>query len=232
MKCPNCNCELEISLKKAANPVAIETPKTNETVKKLPAFDKNVIIPDEIYWNTSLITEQQIQDFLDLKQSVLAKMVVSGRSVAKIIYEESVKNGISPIVTMARLDTEQSLVSRKTATQGILDWALGVGCPNRTTRIKEYQGIDKQLEGGIPRLAKHYLTSKSFLNNGPLPKKMIVENHADDGRKIEINPQTKAAYILYTYNPEVGVSEHGEEITGNYVFYTIFKKFYEALVKE
>lgn len=229
MKCPHCNKEIDIILNKA---VSIMTTEILSITKQFPIFDKNIIIPDEIYWNIDLVSQKQIQDFLDLKQSVLAPMVVSGRPVSQIIYEESIKNGISPIVTLARLDTEQSLVSKKSASQNTLDWALGVGCPNATTRIKEYKGIDKQLEGGIPRLAKHYLTSKNFLNNGPLPKSMTVENHAGDKKKITINPKTKAAYILYTYNPEVGISENGEEITGNYVFYIIFKRFYEALVKE
>lgn len=229
MKCPHCNKEIDIILNKA---VSIMTTEILSITKQFPIFDKNIIIPDEIYWNIDLVSQKQIQDFLDLKQSVLAPMVVSGRPVSQIIYEESIKNGISPIVTLARLDTEQSLVSRKAASQNTLDWSLGVGCPNKTTRLQEYKGIEKQLEGGIPRLAKYYLTSKSFLNNGPLPKSMTVENHAGDKKKITINPKTKAAYILYTYNPEVGVSENGEEITGNYVFYTIFKRFYEALVKE
>ena len=198
---------------------------------EIPTFDKNVIIPDEIYFDIAGATSTEIQTILDSKKSVLAPMKINGRSIAQIIYDESVKNGINPLVTLARLETEQSLVSRKAVKQTTLDWALGVGCPNRTTRKVEFKGIDKQLAGGIPRLAKYYLESKNFLNDGPLPKQMIVENHADDGRKIIVRPATKSAYILYTYNPEIGISERGEEITGNYVFYVVFKRFYEAVTK-
>jgi len=192
----------------------------------MPDFDKNIIIPDEIFFDTKKITKEIIQKILDDHNSILKNYKVDGALVSEVIYNLGIKYNLNPAILLARIQTESSAIT-KSINKDRFDWILGVGCPNKTTRIEKYRGFDKQLEQAAYKLGRQYLYEKPFLNGASLPEKMIVENHAGDGEKWVIQPKTKAAYALYTYNPEIGVSKFdGNDISGNYLFYLVFKRYF------
>jgi transglutaminase-like putative cysteine protease len=192
----------------------------------IPEYNKNLILTDDIYFDVTTIKANDIQEILNKNKSVLATTKINNKLVSEIIYETSIKYELNPAIIIARLQTEQSLISKQTASQNTLDWALGVGCPSKAIRYQNFKGLDRQIEYACKKLGQEYLYSTKFLNGKSIPEKMIVEQFAADGTKIIINPQSKACYCLYIYNPEVGYSKNKNAITGNYLFYLVFKRYF------
>ena len=166
------------------------------------------MISDRAYIDTNAMTRNQIQNFLDSKQSVLSRPV-NGKYPADMIYEAAHKYGISPKVLLARLQTEQSLVTKKTATQKQLDWALGCGAYDGGNWNTKYQGLEKQIEYGAKTMRNHYNIGLSKLaHQESIPMKI-------DGETIKI--KNAATYAQYMYTPH----KHGGQL-----FRSIYIKFF------
>ena len=166
------------------------------------------MISDRAYIDTNAMSRNQIQSFLDSKQSVLSRPV-NGKYPADMIYEAAHKYGISPKVLLARLQTEQSLVTKKTATQKQLDWALGCGAYDGGNWNTKYQGLEKQIEYGAKTMRNHYNIGLSKLaHQESIPMKI-------DGETIKI--KNAATYAQYMYTPH----KHGGQL-----FRSIYIKFF------
>ncbi len=157
------------------------------------------MISDKAYIDTNSMSRNQIQNFLSSKQSVLSRPV-DGKYPADMIYEAAHKYGISPKVLLARLQTEQGLVTKKTATQKQLDWALGCGAYDGGNWNTKYQGLEKQIEYGAKTMRNHYNIGLSKLSNQEsIPMKI-------DGETIKI--KNAATYAQYMYTPH----KHGGKL--------------------
>lgn len=157
------------------------------------------MISDRAYIDTNAMSRNQIQNFLESKQSVLSRPV-NGKYPADMIYDAAHKYGISPKVLLARLQTEQSLVTRKTATQKQLDWALGCGAYDGGNWNTKYQGLEKQIEYGAKTMRNHYNIGLSKLaNQESIPMKI-------DGETIKV--KNAATYAQYMYTPH----KHGGQL--------------------
>ncbi|MBF0409791.1 MAG: LysM peptidoglycan-binding domain-containing protein [Candidatus Riflebacteria bacterium] len=159
-------------------------------------FQKDYLISDHTFTNTNTMTVAQIQSFLQSKGSCLAKSYRNS-SPAQMIYNAAKKYGINPQVLICRLQCEQSLISKKNATERELDWALGVGCYDDGTRNQSYKGLDKQIEYAAHTFRRWYDDGKS--KGGSVS--MTI-----DGQRVQV--KNAASYSFYKYCPHF----HGQKL--------------------
>ncbi|MBC7761021.1 MAG: hypothetical protein H7201_04330 [Candidatus Saccharibacteria bacterium] len=193
-------------------------------------FDPGNIISDQYFYDTNAMSEPQIQSFLNsnvgvcttgnclnvlrvatpskpAKYSDTGALVCaayggsSSESAADVIFKVQQACGISAKVILVTLQKEQGLVSKKAVTQGILDRAMGYGCPDSTggTCASEYYGFFNQVYWGSWQL-KRYGTKTPFGTYQPgLRNVGFNPNTACGGGAVNIKNNATAA--LYNYTP-------------------------------
>ncbi|MFZ5949703.1 MAG: LysM peptidoglycan-binding domain-containing protein [Candidatus Rifleibacteriota bacterium] len=170
-------------------------------------FQKDYLISDHTLTNSNTMTVAQIQRFLDAKGSCLAKPY-RGSTPAQMIYNAAKKYGINPQVLLCRLQCEQGLISKKTATQKQLDWALGVGCYDSGNWNQSFKGLDKQIEFAAATYRRHFDNAQSRIKSGEKITMTI------DGQSVRI--KNAASYSFYKYCPH---------FQGNKLFYDVWNGY-------
>ncbi|HEY9070886.1 MAG TPA: hypothetical protein VIV61_11575 [Candidatus Ozemobacteraceae bacterium] len=170
-------------------------------------FQKNYVVSDRVLTNTDTMTVAQIQSFLDAKGSCLAKPY-NGSTPAQMIYDAAKKHGINPQVLLTRLQCEQGLISKKTATQKQLDWALGVGCYDSGNWNTKFKGLDKQIEWAAQTYRRHYDDAKAKIDRGEKVTMTI------DGESVTM--KNAASYAFYKYCPH---------FQGNKLFFDVWRGY-------
>lgn len=170
-------------------------------------FQKDYLISDRTLTNTNTMSVADIQRFLDAKGSCLAKPY-NGSTPAKMIFDAAKKYGINPQVLLARLQCEQGLISKKSATQKQLDWALGVGCYDSGNWNQKFKGLDKQIEFAAATYRRHYDTAQQRLKSGEKVTMTI------DGQSVTV--KNAASYAFYKYCPH---------FQGNKLFYDVWNGY-------
>ncbi|MDD3147993.1 MAG: LysM peptidoglycan-binding domain-containing protein, partial [Candidatus Riflebacteria bacterium] len=171
------------------------------------SFQKDYLVSDRALTDSKSMTVAQIQKFLESKNSVLAKPY-NGSTPAKMIYDACQKYGISPKVMLTRLQCEQGLISKQTATQKQLDWAVGVGCYDSGNWNQNFKGFDKQIEYCAHTYRRHYDDARARLERG----EKITMNI--DGQQISV--KNAATYSFYKYCPH---------IQGNKLFFDVWRGY-------
>jgi hypothetical protein len=120
---------------------------------------------------------------------------------------------INPLVMLVRVQLEQSLVGKKTATQTALDWAMGCGCPDNLPCNPRYQGFDKQIDCMAGKF-RSYLddiaqSGKTIAGWGPGITKTSLEGQS-------VKPENSATASIYTYTPWVSSAENHVKIWSKY----------------
>ncbi|HPH68383.1 MAG TPA: hypothetical protein PLF40_21650, partial [Kofleriaceae bacterium] len=170
-------------------------------------FQKEYVISDHTLTDTNTMTVAQIQDFLDKKGSCLAKPY-NGSTPAQMIHDAAKKYGINPQVLLTRLQCEQGLISKKSATQKELDWALGVGCYDSGNWNQNYKGFDKQIEGAAQTYRRHFENAKAEIAKGGKVTMTI------DGESVTM--KNAATYSFYKYCPH---------FQGNKLFFDVWRGY-------
>ncbi len=170
-------------------------------------FQKDYLISDNALTNSGTMTVAQIQRFLESKNSVLAKPY-RGSTPAQMIYDAAKKYGINPQVLLTRLQCEQGLISKSTATQKQLDWAVGVGCYDSGNWNQNFKGFDKQIEYAAHTYRRHYDAAKAKLDRGEKVTMNI------DGQQVTV--KNAATYSFYKYCPH---------FQGNKLFYDVWRGY-------
>lgn len=154
-------------------------------------FDPNTVIAETTFRDSSAMSVEQIQAFLEDQPGTLATYRAKDhngqmKSVAEMIAEASARWGVNPKVVLATLQKEQSLLTKKSPSQHTYDWAMGCGRADSRTYY-EYQGFGKQIWCGAEKLAKN--------GGGWSPGKSMKI----DGSRIY--PTNAATYSLFRYTP-------------------------------
>ncbi|MDN5280552.1 MAG: hypothetical protein PWR01_4517 [Clostridiales bacterium] len=170
-------------------------------------FQKDYLISDHGLTNVNTMSVADIQRFLDSKNSCLAKPY-NGSTPAQMIYNAARKYGINPQVLLARLQCEQGLISKTTATKKQLDWALGVGCYDSGNWNQNYKGLDKQIEFAAATYRRHYDNARQRIENGERITMTI------DGQSVRV--KNAASYAFYKYCPH---------FQGNKLFYDVWNGY-------
>lgn len=96
------------------------------------AFDRNAVIDDISMRDATAMTAADLQTFLEKTPwgttSALAKYTENGKTAAEIMVVAAKTYGINPIEMVVRVQMEQGLVSKTTATAATFAKAFGCGC--------------------------------------------------------------------------------------------------------
>jgi hypothetical protein len=178
-------------------------------------FDPNDPMSDADLTGGKAITVKEMQKFLSARGSVLASFNENGQSAAEIIVTSSQKYGISPLYMLARIESEQGLVSATTftsSTEAGLAEATGYSCPGSCDGSQS--GFANQVAKGAQLIAQDLENAKKgiALGSGWL---VNVEHWSQDGCAPDqlggpstcgcpVTPDNAATTALYSYTPYVG----------------------------
>jgi|GEM_PF-3302846 len=182
------------------------------------------LMENEEFTDTSAVTAQAIQQFLESRNSRL-KDEYRGQLPSQIIYAVCARYGINPKVIIATAQKEQSLITRQNVTEHTLDWAMGVGCPDNGYHNPAYRGLSKQLESSI-RIFKRWYDdglSKNVSASGTTKR----VNYGTANQRIE----NEATYSLYMYTPHTYDIRLNQRGGGNYLFCRIYIGFFDGFIR-
>lgn len=185
-------------------------------------FDMNNVVDDTLFTNPNAMTVAEVQSFFERNpygtRSWLASYSIEGVSAAQMIVEAAQARGVNPIILIARMQVETSVVS-KTATpsQRTIDRALGCGCPDGGTCNTSYSGLRKQLDCGAYTMRRWYEASIDQSGQWRLD---LTRTTLDSKR---VTPANHATASFYAYTPWVLVGTGGTwlawNVTRKYVRY-------------
>lgn len=198
---------------------------------KQAEFDKNSVLTDAALRDTAAMSAADIQAFLEETPwghaSVLATYEEDGKSAAEILHEAADKHGINPLELLVRVQMEQSLVYKKTASAESISIAFGCGCPHSPVCSSKYEGFANQAEcaaGTLSRSMDRALTSNGTASGWKMGEEKLTQD------KIEIVPANAATAALYTYTPWVGEAGGGRKgVGGASLHYQIWGRFADAV---
>ena len=181
-------------------------------------FNKNFIISDFDQFDKHALSQMAIQTFLEKKGSMLATITDTFsygiKKVSEIIWLVSQETNISPKFLLAKLQNEQGLIEKASATQNALDWAMGYSCFGGRCNEK-YRGIANQIDAGATTFRIYSDQPNRF------GFKIGVPSITSDG--YQVTPQNQATANLYIYTPYHG-SDSG--IGGNYSFWKVWNRYF------
>ena len=194
-------------------------------------FDKDSVLTDTALRDTKAMTVDDIQAFLDEtpwgNTSVLASYEEDGKSAAEIMYEAATKHGINPLEMLVRVQMEQGLVSKATASDEAISIAFGCGCPHSPVCSSKYEGFANQAEcaaGTLSRSMDRAVTSDGTASGWKKGEEKLTQD------RIEVVPANAATAALYTYTPWVGEAGGGKKgIGGASLHYAVWTRFADAV---
>jgi hypothetical protein len=185
-----------------------------------PDFNKNNIISDFQMFDYNSMTQAQIQQFLQSKNSYLANYLTEDfegivKSASQIIYEAALRYSVNPKYILVTLQKEQSLIQWEgTPPQKRLDWACGYAvcdsCSMTDPKIQKYKGFGKQIDNTAGAMRFYYDNASVY----GFIFKAGVQKVVDGEILISVN---QATANLYTYTPH---------IRGNYTFWRVWQRYF------
>lgn len=177
-------------------------------------FDMNNVLTDRLLEDSTSISVDEMQAFFEQTpygtRSWLASHTVNGIPASQLVIDAALAENIHPLVLVARMQTETSLVSKTSKpTQRMIDRALGCGCSDGGTCSSTYKGLDKQLLCGAATLRRWYDASI----DGSGQWRRGVSRRTLDPKTV--TPQTHATATLYAYTPWVLVGRGGTWLAWN-----------------
>ena len=178
------------------------------------SFNQHDIISDELFTAAGAMSAADVQAFFESSpynnRSWLADYQVNGVSAAQFIVDAAESQQIHPLMLIARMQVEASLVS-KTAkpSQTRVDKALGCGCPDGGGCSSSFRGFGPQMQCGAETLRKWYDASI----DGSGQWRQGVSRKTLDPRTV--TPANHATASLYAYTPWVLVGSGGNWLVWN-----------------
>lgn len=193
-------------------------------------FDRNAVLDDTSMRDGDAMTVADVQKFLDKTpwgtRSVLAKYTENGKSAAAIMVDSATSHGINPLEMLVRVQMEQGLISKTTASTATISIAFGCGCPHSAVCNDSYRGFANQANcaaGTLSRSMTRALTSSGTVSGWARNKTKATQ----DG--LSIVPKNAATAALYTYTPWVGEAGGGMQGVGGVSLHAaVWDRFAEA----
>lgn len=185
-----------------------------------PDFNKNNIISDYQMFDYNSMTQVQIQQFLQSKNSYLSNYSVEDfegiiKPASQIIYEAAQRYRVNPKYILVTLQKEQSLIQWEgVPPQKRLDWACGYAvcdsCSMTDPKIQKYKGFGKQIDNSAGSMRFYYDNASAYGFIKKANTQITI-----DGEILIANNQATAN--LYTYTPH---------IRGNYTFWRVWQRYF------
>lgn len=218
------------------------------TAKAQNQFNPNMLISDYDLLNFKSMSLDQIQKFLESKNSYLATYRTLNaygqeKSAAEIIYDAAVNNydctdvklsdnpteeerklkcktigTVSPKFLLVLLQKEQSLVEVKEPRPSQLDWATGYGCPDASACNPYFKGFGKQINSAALQFRWYMLNPNSYNFKAGQTYTFKNQYGTINSAPIEVTIENKATAALYNYTPHV--------YNGNYNFWLIWNRYF------
>jgi hypothetical protein len=192
-------------------------------VAGIPAtFDRHRVMSDELFTQSDAVDAAGLQAFFEATpygRSWLADEVVDGRLASEVIVEVAVAHELNPVMLVARMQVEKSLVSKTVRpAQAKIDYAFGCGCPDYQSCNPEYRGLDRQLACAARTLRRWY--DGSVAGDG-LWVVGVAKRTLDPAW---ITPRSHATASLYAYTPWVQ-----QGYGGNWLVWNVTRRFLRAI---
>lgn len=211
-------------------------------------FNPGMLISDYDLLNFKSMTKEQIQKFLESKNSYLATYKTLNaygqeKMASEIIYDAAVNNydctganlsdepteeerklkcktigTVSPKFLLVLLQKEQSIVEAKTPRQTQLDWAMGYGCPDASACNPYFKGFGKQVNSAALQFRWYMLNPNSYNFKEGGTYTFKNQYGTINNNTIQVTIENKATAALYNYTPHV--------YNGNYNFWIIWNRYF------
>ncbi len=195
-------------------------------------YNKNQIISNQDLTDYRSMSVSRVQSFLRSLGGALQGVQSTNnsgqqRSAAQLIVETSQRFQLNPKFFLVLIEKESGLVrARKTATQSLVDFALGYGCPDGSGCSQEYRGFGKQIEAAGNRFRNGYLAD--LATRGYTISGWGVGRTKTTVDGVSVTPQNEATAALYTYNPWVGKYGGGDPRWGaNSLFAKLWDEWFK-----
>jgi len=181
-------------------------------------FDRHDIMSDAFFTNVDAIDADGLQRFFEQtpygSRSWLASAQIGGVPASQALVTASRAAGINPIVMLARMQVESSLVARTTNPGSAADYAFGCGCPDRQGCSTRFRGLDKQVQCAGDTLHRWYVGSQDGTGSWRLG---VAKRTLDP---LTVTPSGHATASLYAYTPWV-LQGRG----GNWLVWNVTRKY-------
>jgi hypothetical protein len=177
-------------------------------------FDMHEVMDDLLFVAGEAMDATALQEFFEhspyKNRSWLASHAIEGVPASEFIVAVAREHAIHPLVLVARMQVETSLVS-KTAppAQRLIDRALGCGCPDGGGCNQSFKGIGPQLRCGARTLRRWFDAS----SDGTGAWRQGVTKRTLDPKSV--TPRNHATASLYAYTPWVLVGRGGTWLAWN-----------------
>jgi len=141
----------------------------------------------------------------------------NGKSAAHMIYDACKKHDVNPMLLLARLQTEQSLI---TSDHGSIDWAFGVGAYDSGEWAQQFKGFANQCNGAAEAMRRLFNEGREKKAAG-----RSLEWTVNRG-KDKVRCQNAATYALIRYTPHTIDTALNVIGGGNYLFMNCFHNFF------
>ncbi len=200
----------------------------------------NNILSDYEATNYNSMNMNDIQDFLETKDSYLADYWYTGnnpgpfyfaeaaanpdkkfykkRYASEIIYNAALESQINPQFLMTMLQKEMSLIEDNDPSRRQLGFAMGYYCYDGQNCNPRYKGFGKQVRSTAMQF-RYYLDNIFQYNHRPHERSCVGDPTPYipcTGSGTEINPENKITAALYVYTPH---------IHGNTLFKTLWNRY-------
>jgi hypothetical protein len=177
-------------------------------------FDKNTIMTNAVFATTGAVDGTAVQQFLEASpygtRSWLADETLGGARFSDAIVVIGQQYGIDPIVLLARMQAESSLVSATAKPSASrVAFALGCGCPDASGCSSTYAGLGEQLRCAGDVLSTQYGDSQRGAGEWDTGKARSTGDH------YRVTPSDDATAALYAYTPWVLVGSGGNWLVWN-----------------
>ncbi len=188
---------------------------SGDELRRLGYSNANSLFADSDLEGDQLVSAQDVQKVLESQRGPLSTYSINGRTAAAIIVEESIKNGISPVFMVARIQTETQLITSTKWTSKI-PYATSFGCPGSCNPA--YKGFDVQIIN-TARQFRSYMDNiragKYAINGSTLRSQdygyligrttKTLDPLRGGGKGCNVTPTNAATAAIYTYTPYVGL---------------------------
>lgn len=218
------------------------------TAKAQNQFNPSMLISDYDLLNFKSMTKDQIQRFLESKNSYLATYKTLNaygqeKMASEIIYDAAVNNydctganlsdnpteeerklkcqtigTVNPQFLIVLLQKEQSLIESRTPRESQLDWATGYGCPDASACNPYFKGFGKQVNSAALQFRWYMLNPNSYNFKAGQTYTFRNQYGTINNDAIQVTIENKATAALYNYTPHV--------YNGNYNFWVIWNRYF------
>lgn len=189
-------------------------------------FDRHDVMSDGFFTNTDLLTADEMQGLLENtpygRRCFLADETVGGRRVADVLVETARREGLNPLLLLARMQVEKSLISQSTSPGGNrVSYAFGCGCPDGRACNPAYKGLDRQIECGARTHMRLFRASQDGSGGW---RQGHTRRSLDP---LSVTPANHATAALYAYTPWV-LQGRG----GNWLVWNVTNRFVDHLIRQ